>query len=465
MELRIMDRPGNQRGPLTDVRVLEFSQIVAGPVAGLNLADLGAEVIKVEPPAGDPHRFVGTTVPGESKMFQGNNRGKRGLVVDLQQPDGLALIRKLMPTVDVVIINYRPGVAARLGIDYGSLKKLRPDLIYAQISGFGETRPGARWAGSDLVAQAHSGLMVMDAKVDAAATSHAMGNPIADYATGLAIAMAVSAALFHRARTGEGQYISTSLLRAALHLQNRYVMREPVSDATLRDPMVERLRQARAHGADFGELLKIRDPRAGLASPFSLYYRVYRARDGAVALGALTPQNRDAIRRVLGVEGEGSDVPEFDASDPANLAVTEEWRRHIEALMASRRVDEWMALFETAGIPVARVNFPEEMSDDLQANIDHMFLELEHTVTGPQRVVGPVVVMSATPTGSPQPAPALGEYTADILRELGIDDDEIVRLRRAGIVRCLEWARHHLFVERDERPEHRIIGRPGHHPR
>jgi crotonobetainyl-CoA:carnitine CoA-transferase CaiB-like acyl-CoA transferase len=263
--------------------------------------------------------------------------------------------------------------------------------------------------------------------------------PIADYAAGLATAMAICAALLHRERTGQGQYLASSLLRAALHLQNRSVMREPVSDATLRDPRVEEMQEARARGAGFAELLAIREPRGRLASPFALYYRVYTARDGAIALGALTPQNRAAIRRVLGIHGEEtSDAPGFDAADPANLAVIEAWRERIEAQIATKRVDEWMALFEAAGAPVARVNVPEEMSDDPQANADGMFLELEHTITGRQKVVGPVVTMSATPTGSTLPAPTLGEHTAAILRALGLGDDEIQRLARDGVIRCLD---------------------------
>jgi crotonobetainyl-CoA:carnitine CoA-transferase CaiB-like acyl-CoA transferase len=431
-----MDEPRSRGGPLTGIRVLEFSQIVAGPVAGLNLADLGADVIKVEPPAGDSHRFVGTIVPGESKMYQGNNRGKRSLVIDLQHPDGLALIHRLIPRVDVVISNFRLGVPDRLGIDYRSLTKLRPDLIYAQITGFGESGPGAQWAGSDLVAQAHSGLMVMDGKLDADGIPQRMEIPIADYTAGLAIAMAVCAALLHRERTGEGQYLTASLLRAGLHLQNRYVMREPVNDATLRDPCLADLQAARARGAGFDELLAIREQRGRLASPFTLYYRVYQARDGAIALGALTPQNRNAIRRVLGIETEErSDTSGFDASDPANIEATQRWREWIEGQLATKRVDEWMALFEAARVPVARVNFPEEMSDDPQANADGMFLELQHTITGWQKVVGPVVTMSATPTGSTLPAPTLGEHTNAILRELGVGDDELQHLAQEGIIR------------------------------
>jgi crotonobetainyl-CoA:carnitine CoA-transferase CaiB-like acyl-CoA transferase len=210
-------------------------------------------------------------------------------------------------------------------------------------------------------------------------------------------------------------------------------MREPVSDTTLRDPRMATLQEARNRGAGFEELLAIRTPSARLASPFSLYYRVYKARDGALALGALTPQNRDAIRRVLGIHGqEQSDTPDFDAVDPATIAATETWRERIEAQFTTKRVDEWMTLFEAARVPVARINFPEEMTDDPQANADQAFLELE------QKVAGPVVTMSATPTGSSLPAPSLGEHTRAILHDLGLSQEEVGRLERAGTIRCFD---------------------------
>ena len=422
-------------GPLSDIRVLEFSQIVAGPVAGLNLSDLGADVIKVEPPTGDPHRFVTTTVPGESKMYQGNNRGKRGIVIDLQDSRGVELVHRLVHTVDVIVINYRPGVAKRIGIDYETLKGINPEIIYAEISGFGRSGPMAEKGGADIVGQAHSGLMAMDAKSDETGTPQLIGVPLSDYAAGLSLAMAVVAAIRHRDRTGVGQYLSTSLLRAGLHLQNRYVMREPVSDASLRDVTVEHLEAARARGEGFPELAALRNPRARLASPFTLYYRAYHTKDGFIVIGALTPRNRDAARKALGIEGERSDDSDFDAQDPANIEATDRWKEWIESLMLTRTADDWLERLETAGVPVARLNFPEEMADDPQANADGMIWELEHTVTGPQRVVGPLVVMSATPTGSTRAAPSLGEHTAEVLSELGIESAELERLSREGVVK------------------------------
>ncbi len=220
-------------GALSGIRVLEFSQIVAAPVCGVNLGDFGADVVKVEPLGGEQTRRTAAIVPNEGKGFQALNRGKRSLVVDLQDPRGQELIRRLIPQTDVVLINYRLGVAERLGLGYDALRALRPDLIYWQNTGFGEHGVEAKRAGSDIVAQAYSGLMVTDAKVDEDGAPDLISIPIADIVSGFAAAMGVGMALFHRARTGEGQYLSTSLLRTALFIQAGAVMREPVSDAIL----------------------------------------------------------------------------------------------------------------------------------------------------------------------------------------------------------------------------------------
>src|SRR6185503_11458543 len=169
-------------GPLAGIRVLEFSQIVAAPVCGVALSDLGADVIKVEPPGGEQSRQSGAVIPRESKGFQALNRGKRSLVIDLQDPRGQAVIHRLMPDIDVVTINYRLGVAEHIGIDYDTLRKIRPDLIYWQNTGFGEQGPEKFRAGSDIVAQGYSGLMVTDSKTNDDGAPDLIAVPIADIA-------------------------------------------------------------------------------------------------------------------------------------------------------------------------------------------------------------------------------------------------------------------------------------------
>ncbi len=422
------------QGPLAGIRVLEFSQIVAAPVCGVNLSDLGADVIKVEPPGGEQTRRSGAVVPNEGKGFQALNRGKRGLVVDLQDPRGRAVIHRLMPSIDVVAINYRLGVAERIGIDYRTLSAIRPDLIYWQNTGFGSGGPEAFRAGSDIVAQGYSGLMVTDAKTNDDGAPDLVATPIADIASGFAAAMGICAALYHRAMTGEGQELETSLLRTSLFLQGSTVMREPASDAVLRDPLMEEVAAIRARAGSYGEILEARKGRAALRAAFRLYYGAYRAQDGAVVLGALTKANRDAMRRVLGGEDEASDEDAYDAFDPLSLEEAERWKQRYRALFRTRTVGEWVALFDAAHVPVAPVQLPEELADDPQVVADGVMAELHHAVTGPQRVVGPAVTLTRTPTAARRAAPALGEHSVEVLCESGMEPVEIAELVAAGVV-------------------------------
>ena len=422
-------------GPLAGIRVLEFSLIVAGPATGISLSDLGADVIKVEPPGGEAIRQSGAVVPNESKAFQGYNRGKRGIIVDLADPRGLEVIHRLTPQVDVVTSNYRPGVAERLGIDYESLVRLRPDLIYLEATGFGASGPASSLAGSDIVAQAYSGLMAGNAKVDEhGAPETISATPVSDYATALGSAMGVCAALFHRERTGEGQLVRASLLRSALFMQANAVMREPVTDAVTRQPMLRAVEEARAAGGSYADVVGLRQLARKLRASMRIFYRGYRARDGGLVLGALTPATRDSIRRILRLEGERSDDPDFDAADPENQARVEEWLSTVRAQLAERPVAEWIEEFRAAGVPASAVQLPEELADDPQVVAEGMITDLEHSVTGPQRVVGPIVTMSKTPTEARLPAPALGEHTREVLTEFGFARAEVEALEAAGVI-------------------------------
>ena len=424
-------------GPLDGVKVFEVSQIVAGPYCGLNLADLGADVIKVEPPGGEGSRATGAVVPGESKGFHALNRGKRSLVVDLRHPDGQALVHRVIPGFDVFTINARPGVPERLRVDYDTLRQFRPDLIHLENSGFGNEGPSATRSGSDAVAQAYSGLMAGDAKVDEfGAPEIITATAPADFQAGLAGTMAICAALYHRAMTGEGQHIETSLLMAGLALQGFRVSKSPALDAFTQDIATQKMYEVKEAGGSYKEQL---DARGNLFDQMGraaarLFYGGYAVKDGGIILGALTPLNRDQMRRVLGIEDDPTAGTDFDSNIPENRALVDEMLAKVRALMLTKTMDEWIEAFEAEGAPVSKVNFPEELAEDPQVEAMGYMLDMEHELTGPERLVGPIVKMSKTPTGSPLPSPPLGKHTDEVLHEHGVTDPEIAALRASGAI-------------------------------
>lgn len=416
-------------GPLSGVSVLEFSHIYAAPYAGMHLADLGADVVKVEPPGGEAFRHSGSVVPGTSKSFQWLNRGKRSLVLDLANPRALAIVHRLVTDTDVVLINYRPGVPARLGIDYETLREIRPDLIYMDITGFGREGPWATEAASDLVAQAFSGAIAAEGKLNGdGAPESIVSLAVGDLVTGLASAMGICAALHHRDCTGEGQLVEAALVRSAMAVIGTVVNREPVADAVQVAPTMAQVDALLARGAPYTEIAEVRRgaATATTGAAFRLYYSGYVARDGALVLGALTPENRAAMRRVLGITNDPSASPDFNAFDPANVPIIEAVRREIVRTMRTRTVAEWIADFRTAGAPASPVNFGEKLFDDEQAH--HYFVELEHPLTGVEQQIGPIVDMSKTPTSVARPAPILGQDSEDVLLAAGYAADEIEAL-------------------------------------
>jgi len=421
-------------GPLAGIRVLEFSQIVAGPFAGIALSDFGADVVKVEPLEGEARRNSAAVVPNEGKYFQSLNRGKRSLTLDLASDAGRSVVRRLVPRFDVVLINYRMGVAERMGIGYKDLAALHPGLIYANISGFGDTGPYATRAGSDIVAQAYSGLMAAEAKLDDfGAPAPITGTTLIDRASGLAAAMGICAALFHRSRTGEGQELHVSLLQTALELLSNAVMREPVHDVTLRDPLLAQLNEKRSSGARYDEIAGVRKAQGPRFASHRLYYGGYHTAEGALVLGALTQSNRDAIRAILDMQDD-TDSPEFDAADAGNRAKIEAWRVDIQRRLLEKPATEWVSMFVEAGVPASVVNFAEEMADDPQVEANGMMADLVHDITGNQRVVAPLVRMSKSPTAARRAAPVLGGHSREVLGEAGFSESEIDRLVTSRVI-------------------------------
>ena len=423
---------------LDGIKVLEITQIIAGPMCGVMLSDLGADVIKIESQAGDGMRLLGQFVPHESKGFHVFNRGKRGMVLDLQHPDGQAVVHKLIREMDVFLINARPGVPNRLGVDYDTLRALNPRLIYLENTAYGPSGPSAHRAGADIIAQAYSGLMAGDEKFDEHGGPQLItATTPADFGAAFTSAIAVCAALFHRERTGEGQKIDTSLLAAAMMLQNAFTSRLPASDAIMLDPMLASLQAVREHGGSYRELVGARGGLRGLiGGAFLLYYGGYQTSDGAIMLGCVTPANRNQVRNALGLEpgDDPTDGEDFNPLAEGSEAVVEHARSVISERFASDTTESWVAKLDAAGAPAAQVNIPEEMIDDPQVRAIELMVDLEHRLTGPETMVGPPFRMSATPPVAQGAAPPLDGDTDDVLREYGFTDDEIASLRSAGAV-------------------------------
>lgn len=422
-------------GPLSGIRILDTTQIIAGPLGCMLLADLGAEVVKVEPVAGEAWRHTGTFMPVESKGYQSLNRGKDSVALNLQDPAGREIILRFAATSDVMVINYRPEVAKRIGIDYESIRKVRPDIVYVDSTGFGRRGPWAHRPGYDIVAQAASGLMMVRDHLDDNGRPglHGPGAP-ADVTTGYAIAWAVCAALFHRQRTGEGQMVETSLLVNALMLQGSTFMSLPAVDAELRAQFHDDLAASRARGEHFLDFVHQRRARQQVVSGGGVYYRCYLTRDAAVAIGALSEATRSDFRRAIDV-AELTDTPMPTPDSPAAKRFSDSIIAKVEARMAEKTTEEWMAIFDEHRVPASPVQYVEQLIDDPQVVENGYVVDLDHDLTGPQRMVASPLRMSATPAKAERAAPPLGRDTRKWLRTLGYGDEQIDELAAAGVVR------------------------------
>lgn len=388
--------------------------------------------MKIESPSGDGIRSTASVMPGESKYFHILNRGKRSIVLDLQLPAAQELVHRIIPQFDVFLINARAGVAKRLCLDYESLCAFRPDIVYLESTGYGSDGPNAYASGSDIVAQAYSGLMAGEGKVDEFGAPKSIScSPVADYTTGLAAAMGICAALYRRSVTGQGEFLQTSLLQSALSLQSVYVSRIPVFDEIVERPVQEAIEEVRASGGSYADVVATR---AGsrLGASIRLYYNGYAVKDGSVILGALTPANRDQMRRALGVTDDPTASPDFDMLNPEHIRAAEATAAWIRQTMLTKTMDEWVEIFTREGAPISKVNFPEDMSTDPQVEAMGFLSEFEHEATGYEKLVGPIVFARNSPTGSPRPAPVLGRHTDEVLTEFGYSSDELGSLREAG---------------------------------
>ena len=418
-------------GALEGVRILDCTQIIAGPLASSLLSEMGADVVKVEPIEGEPWRLQAEFVPKESKAYIAMNRGKRGLALDFKHPEAEAIRVKLIEWADVLITNYRPGVPEDLKLDYDSARAIKRDIIYCESTAFGKQGPDSQRRGYDIVAQGMSGLATTGGNLRNGTLLPITGAP-ADYMTGFGMAWAVTAALFHRERTGEGQRIDASLLLTALAIQGGF--KEVMAlDGEPREQWLDALRDARARGATIEETLEEKR-RLTPALAGNVYYRSYQTGDGYLAIGCLGPAPRARFRKAVGVQDPRYE-DDFDGTPENLIAAGERLTRECEAIFMTRTTKDWLAHLDAHDIACGPVRFVEELWDDPQVVANEFVVEYEHSILGPMRAARPVVSMSATPTRVQRASPALGEHNDEFLAGLGFGPDDIRALRDQGAVR------------------------------
>ena len=385
---------GSGKGPLEGMRVIELAHIMAGPVCGLMLADMGADVIKVEKPEGDDsRRFLPPDVNGESAAFMMLNRNKRGIVLDLKRDRDREIARRLLRTADVVIENYRRGTMERLGLGYDVLRADNPGLIYCEVSGFGRSGPYADRGGFDLIAQGMSGLMSITGEAPDRPPVK-VGAPVTDITAGILAALGVCAAYARRLQTGEGQRVDTSLFEAGI--VHTY-WQSAIALATGRSP---------------GPM--------GSAHPLNAPYQAFATSDGWLNVGAANQKNWERLVGAVGAP-ELLDDPRF-SSNRRRMENLAELVGALAPVFRSRPTGEWLNLLEEAEVPAGPVLSISAMHADPQTVARGMVVEVDHPVAGATRAIGLPIKFSGTPGAVHRPAPLLGQHTSEVLAELGYTD-------------------------------------------
>ena len=417
--------------PFAGLEIVEFGQFIAVPFCAQLLSEGGAHVIKVEAPTGDPTRQLLPLAPGETRHFISRNRGKHALPLDLRHAEAPRVIEALLARADVVLTNFRPGLAAELGLDYAALAPRYPRLIVGNVTAFGTAGPDAMLPGMDLVVQARSGLMAANGRMRDGRPA-AGDPPVADYMCAMMLAFGVSSALFRRERTGRGGQVDVALLMAALLLQNNAMLRVARVDGPEHAALAERLARMRADGAPYAEQAElapeVRPPAMG-----NVYYRTYATRDAAIAVACASPNLQRAFMRAVGVTDEAHGRPSRDRAE-----LVRHYRAlgaRMEALMATRPTAEWKAVLDAHGVPAAGVKLPIELLDDPQLLANRMVHDVPHPALGPVRVLANPVRLDGDGFEPAPATPAFGSEVRDILGQLGFTAAEVESLLAQGVTR------------------------------
>ena len=437
------------------VTVLDFSEYIAGPYCGSLLADLGARVIKIEPPDGAEERRLGAAkrYRGNTRMSLAFNRGKESVGVDLRQQAGRDIVYALVKDADVVVQNFVPGAAEKLGIDYASLCAINPKLIFLSSTAFGEVGPYRKRKGFDIIAHGASGVMSNYADEEGAPRGPG-AIPYIDIGTGMLNALAIVSALYHRDRAGVGQKIETSLFSTGMALQAMSMIHVDALDAEQHAEEARILKSAHGEGKkhthivdQFAEM-RLRADQPDTARPIENpdclhrptdrqvypYYRVYETGDGYISIAALNRGQRHALCAALQLPDADAEWNIGQISDEV-YARQKAQMRVIEARLKREPGAHWIGVLEAAGVPCGQVNYRSDLYTDPQAAALGLIWNLENRDLGNYKASGHPIRFSKTPVSPGRGAPTLGEDTDSLLRQFGYAYEEIVRLKAAGIVK------------------------------
>ena len=394
-------------GPLAGLKVIDLTHVMAGPTCTMMLADMGADVIKIErnPGGDDTRRSVPPKIRGESAAFMMMNRNKRGLVLDLKTKGGAEVLRRLAVKADVLVENFGPGVMERLGFGYENLKQDNPGLIYCSLSGFGRTGPYKHRRGFDLVAQAMSGIMSFTGeRPDGPPVK--CGAPLSDITAGLLAAMGILAAYAHRLKTGQGQWVETSLFEAALvqtYWQSAIALATGVAPKAM-----------------------------GSAHPLNAPYQAFEASDKWIVVGGANQKHWLRTLEVLGATELARD-PRF-ATGADRMGHLKELEVLLSERFKTQTAAHWLSALEEVGVPCGPVNDMLQALADPQTIAREMVTEVEHSTLGKVKTLGLPIKFSETPGKVRTGAPLYGEHTAEVLGAYGFDAGEIAALQRQGAV-------------------------------
>jgi CoA:oxalate CoA-transferase len=385
--------------PLTGIRVIDLTRVLSGPFATMLLADMGADVVKVETPQGDTLRGQGEMVSGLSWYFASFNRNKRSVVLDLRKDEGKAVLARLLGGADVLVENFRPGVLAEMGFDQARLDGINPRLIVASINGYGSMGPYADRPSFDFIAQAMSGFMATTGEKDGPPMR--AGAPITDLIAGLYCAFGVVNAIRARELTGRGQRVEAAMVNGMVSMLG-YLTSEYL--ATGQAP-----------------------ERNGNDHPIASPYGLFRARDGDIAIAPATPEILARFMRELGL-AHVLDRPELQTAEQRRTA-RPELNALVNERLSSNTQDHWIRRLNAAGVPCGKVLSVAEVLEDPQVQAQEMVIEVDHGASGVVRMVGFPVKLSDTPARLRHPSPGLGAHTDEVLAEAGLSREEIARLR------------------------------------